>query len=574
MGYRARVSEPLGGRVGTGDTAAPMNRVEVELDGKVVHVTAGTRVSALLGAGLIEDRQIVAALVNHHVVGLQTRVEGPVTVEPLPRSDARGSAVIRRAATLALHAVAAKEFPHLRFSVGQSLHGGHFYEVQTAGDEIVDLEELAEVLSAGVAAVASADEVIEREELTYQAARAALNGHNRDIEGLLKAWIAPLIPTVRLGDLTSLALGPYPPSTGVLDGTLVVAYPPGLLLRFPDLPASSATSGSGALWESYRQTRDWNRLIGVETVGALNEAVLGASSGNLIRVSEALHEKRIAQVADAVAQRHDQVRLVCLAGPTSSGKTTTVRRLSIQLRVNGIEPVVLGLDDYYRDRDSLVPDEHGEVDLEQLDALDVPLLQDHLQRLVDGDAVDVPRFDFETHARAPRSAERRLQLGEHQVLLIEGIHALNPRLTDAVDADASFRLFVSANSQLVVDDHHRISSTDLRMLRRIVRDRRFRATSAASTIARWPSVRRGEEAHIFPFEDTADFVFNSSLPYEPSVLRTFAWRYLLEVPRDDPARSRAHELLKLLELFIPLFPDHVPSNSVLREFIGGSAFRY
>jgi uridine kinase len=246
----------------------------------------------------------------------------------------------------------------------------------------------------------------------------------------------------------------------------------------------------------------------------------------------------------------------------------------VQLRVNGIEPVILGLDDYYRPRAEYPLDEDGTPDFEALESLNLDLIDEHLTGLLAGKEVRIPRFDFPRGVPAPRETWRPLRLEDHQVLLMEGIHGLNPRLWRCVPEDARFRIYINALTQLVIDEHNRIFTSDSRLLRRIVRDRRYRGTAAGETLARWPRVRRGEERHIFPFESEADIVFNSALVYETAVLKTFAWRYLLEVPRDSPPRMDAYRLLKFLELFVPVFPDGVPANSVLREFMGGSGFQY
>jgi uridine kinase len=251
-----------------------------------------------------------------------------------------------------------------------------------------------------------------------------------------------------------------------------------------------------------------------------------------------------------------------------------VRRLSVQLRVNGVEPVSLSLDDYYKCREQTPRDEEGKLDFEAIEALDLGLLHEQLVDLLAGKKVHIPRFDFVTGKPTEKSTWQPCQIKPGQVLLIEGIHGLNPQLTAPVPDTAKLRIFVSALTQLVIDEHNRIFTADSRLLRRVVRDRRYRGTSAADTIDRWPSVRRGEEKHIFPYQELSDVMFNSALVYETPVLRTFALRYLLEVPREHPSRSHAYQLLKFLELFVPVFPDLVPANSILREFVGGSGFTY
>ena len=389
---------------------------------------------------------------------------------------------------------------------------------------------------------------------------------------LLRAYASPIVQMVELGDYRDLMHGPCAPSTGGLRGTQVLAYPPGLVLRFPQPALTSPLPQPGQedrkLFQSYHETRDWYELIGISAVGDLNAAALEDRFEHVVHLAEALHEKKIAQIADSIHSRRDQVRLVCIAGPSSSGKTTFVKRLSVQLEVNGLKPLTLGLDDFYRDRSEAPRDENGEYDFERFEALEVDLLEETLLGLLAGREVGLPRYDFESGKRTHPSSWPKARLNPGQLLVVEGIHGLNPALAAGLGDDCRFRIFVSALTQLRIDEHNRVFTSDARLLRRIVRDRRFRGFNAADTIMRWPSVRRGEESYIFPYQDLSDAMFNSALVYETAVLRPFAWRYLLEVPRRHPARVRAYELLKFLELFVPVFPDSIPVNSVLREFIG------
>ncbi len=550
-----------------------MHSVRIAMDGQSLSVPAGTPIEAILGAARVHTERIVGALLDNHLVSLSTSVDGDARLRPVIAGSAEGEPLIRRAACLVLHAAAARRYPHLRIAVGQSLLGGYFYEVSTTDGAPPPLETLAATLTEDIEALCAGAHPLVTSTIPVEAAAYALTAFSTARERLLRAWVAPLLSVIHLGTHTDLSHGPYPPSTAAASGAHVIAYPPGLLLLFPGASAPTTPEAGRRVWEAYRETRDWNRTVGVASVGDLNMAALEDRFGETVRVAEALHEKKIAEIADRVASR-PELRCVCIAGPSSSGKTTFGQRLSVQLRVNGIEPVVLNLDDYYRDRAAMTPEPDGELDFEAVDALDLPLLRAQLTALAGGEAVLVPRFDFVAQRRADPSASRTLQLGPGRVLLLEGIHGLNPHITDALPAAMTFKVFVSAMTQLVVDEHTRLTTTESRLLRRLVRDRRYRNTTAADTIARWPSVRRGEERHIFPFQESADVVFNSALVYETSVLRTFAWRFLLEVPRTHPSRQVAYQLLRLIEMFIPVLPDDVPPTSVLREFIGGSAFSY
>jgi uridine kinase len=294
----------------------------------------------------------------------------------------------------------------------------------------------------------------------------------------------------------------------------------------------------------------------------------------IIRVAEGFHEKRIGQVADDVAARRDRVRIITIAGPSSSGKTTFIKRLTVQLQINGLNPVGLSLDDWYVDRDKTVRDQNGDFDFEALEALDLPLLQDQVRRLLAGEEVATARYDFRTGRSAPEGGPR-LELQRGDVLMLEGIHGLNPGLLGAIPGEGQlYRVFIHPATTLPFDRLTRVSATDLRLLRRIVRDRHQRGYGAAENIQRWPSVQEGERRYIFPFQGEADAVLDSSLIYEPAVLKVFAERYLLEVPLDHPAFATAHRLRHLIDRFVSIYPDHVPPTSIIREFIGGSGFEY
>lgn len=546
--------------------------ISVVVDGEVRTTRPGTTVAELLGAA--RDPELVGALLNHDVVSLDEELTVPVTVAPVFRREREGRDIVRRTATHMLEAVLAREFPGLRFQIGQSLHKGYHYElVSWEGDE-PDLEAVAARVDRHLLDLVKADLPLRRRAVTVEEASLLIADPGGSMTRLLETWPLPRVPVVELAGFTAIQHGPFLPSTAHAGPLRVVPFQRGMILQFSREGARPDPARSSRLVSAYRESREWNRMISVATVGDLNEAILEDRLGDVIRVQEGLHEKKIVQIADAISARRDKVRLVCVAGPSSSGKTTFVRRLSVQLQVTGITPVIVGLDDYYRNRDECPRDAEGKLDFEAVEALDVDLLARHLQALVAGQEVRVPRFDFTTGSRVPEARWKPLQLQKNQILLIEGIHGLNPLLSGSVPEETRYRIFVSALTQLVIDGHNRIPTSDGRLLRRIVRDRRYRGTKAAETIEMWPRVRRGEERYIFPFQEQCDVMFNSALVYEAAVLKTFAWRYLLEVPRQDPARVQAYPLLRFLDLFVPIFPDHVPSNSVLREFIGGSGFTY
>ena len=551
-----------------------MALIPVELPWTKTEVLEGTIVGELFDAGPTEGLDIVAACVNRRVVALDFPIESPSHVEPVVSSSREGEEVVRRTATLLLHGVAKRLFPLARLHVGQSLRGGYHYGVS---GEHPPLEEMAAALDEAFHAEADAGRQVVRQEVSIDAALHLFEQEGETLKvRLLRVWPSHRVPLVSCLGFDDIRHGPYALSARSCRSFHVEPYGQGLLLVFDGEVecAASAPRGGTVLFRAYTETKRWNELIGVGTVPDLNDLCLGDRIKHVIQIAEGQHEKKIAELADRIAARRDELRVVCIAGPSSSGKTTFVKRLSIQLEVNGLAPRTLSLDDYYVDREKTPLDEDGDYDFEALEAIDLPLFLPQLKELVEGREVVTPVYEFRVGQRKPEAEWRRRRLGENEVLLIEGIHALNPRLTESVAENQKFRIFINALTQLCIDDHNRIRTSDARLLRRIVRDRKYRNYSAETTILRWPKVRAGEEKHIFPFQENCDAMFNSALAYETAVLKSFAYRYLLEVPPGSPAQAKGYQLRRFLELFVPVWPDSVPATSILREFIGGSGFSY
>ncbi len=555
-------------------TRPGLDLIPVELPWTKTEVLEGTIVGELFDAGPTEGMDVVAACVNSRVVALDFPVESPSRVEPVDAASREGEEVVRRTATLLLHGVARKLFPKARLHVGQSLKGGYHYGVSGAHPP---LAELAAALDEAYRREAEAGRQVVRQEVSIDAALHLFEQEGEPLKvRLLRVWPSNRVPLVSCLGFTDVRHGPYALSARCCRTFHVEPYEQGLLLVFDGASgASPEARGEGrVLFNAYTETKSWNERIGVGNVPDLNDLCLADRIKHVIQIAEGQHEKKIAELADRIAARRGEMRVVCVAGPSSSGKTTFVKRLSLQLEVNGIAPRTLSLDDYYVDRDATPLDEEGDFDFEALEAIDLPLFLEQLKDLVDGKEVLTPVYDFRTGTRKERGEWRPRRLGENEVLLIEGIHALNPRLTETVDESRKFRIFINALTQLCIDDHNRIRTSDARLLRRIVRDRKYRAYSAEKTILRWPKVRAGEEKHIFPFQERCDAMFNSALAYETAVLKNFAYRYLLEVAPDSPAQAKGYQLRRFLELFVPVWPDDVPATSILREFIGGSGFSY
>lgn len=385
-----------------------------------------------------------------------------------------------------------------------------------------------------------------------------------------------IISVYRLGGHIDLYNAPLAPSTGKIKSFELMMYPPGFILRFPDFPKLDRISPlkhQTKLFENYIETKNWYKILGVENVGDLNEKVAAKRViSDLIKISEGLHEKKIAQIADHICKQKSVLRMILIAGPSSSGKTTFAKRLGIQLMVNGLTPVALSLDDYFVEREQTPRDGSGDFDFETIEALDLRLVNDHFKRLLAGEQVELPRFDFTTGHRKKETHPMQLKPG--QVLIIEGIHGLNDRLTAEIPARAKFKIFISALTQLRINNLTRISTSDTRLLRRTIRDFRYRGYSAADTIRRWPSVRRGEDRNIFPFQNNADAMFNSALVYELAALKPYALACLETVAPKDREFIVAQRMINFLNLFRSISTEEIPPTSILREFIGGSSFSY
>jgi uridine kinase len=544
-------------------------------------VTSGTPLSGLLPRS-VEGAPVVAAMVGSRPVTLATRVMAAARIEPLTLAHWEGREVWRRSVGLLFLAAAHRVAPAMPFSLAHSVGGGRVVRCTTS-----DLDDgLLVALRDEMMGLVRANHAFVREQWPLEEARAHFRARGEeDAVAALATHRGPVTTVIGLAGRYAHASGPVTPSTGMLTGISLHRHPQGYLIEY------------GSVFQPFLETADvdvvereierprfvsgmaqqhekWLHAMGVHSVGAFNETCINGRVKELIRSSEGFHEKHIGRIADAIAARGDDIRVIAIAGPSSSGKTTFIKRLTVQLQVNGVRPIALSLDDYYVDRDRCPRDEKGALDFEVLQALDTTLLQDHVARLLAGEQVVTAHFDFRTGTSSPMAGPE-LQLQRGEVLLVEGIHGLNPALLDgAVAPGQLYSIFVQPALCLPFDPLTSVMPADVRFLRRIVRDRHARGTKAADNIVRWPAVRRGEGRHIFPHQHHADAVFDTSLAYELGVLKVYGERYLLEVPADHPAASTAFRLRGLLDQFVAIYPDHVPPTSILREFIGGSGFEY
>ena len=516
---------------------------------------------------------IVAVLANNALSSLSYPIDINCRVQAVLLASREGAIIYRRSLCF-LAAIAARQlFPERRLILGHALGRGYLYFFDGLGE--VPEQDLAGLRSR-MRELAARRLPIRRQVIAYaEAVRHFEANFQPDTALLLKNRNDPKVPVYFCGDFMDLAHAPLVPDTGLLAVFEIAAYPPGFLLRYPpwNRPQSMGEfEENPVLAAVYREYKDWGKILGVSCVGHLNDLIAERKVREFIQVAEALHDKKIAMTADRVNERRARVKVVLVAGPSSSGKTTFSKKLAVQLRVLGRNPVLISQDDYFVPRELTPRDEEGNYDFEALAAIDVPLLNEQLLALDAGGEVEIPRFDFHTGQRRPAGA--RLRLPGRSVVILEGMHCLNDALTPAISPEAKYKIYVSALTQLNLDDHTRISTTDNRLLRRIVRDHQFRGRAAPGTLSMWQSVRNGEDRNIFPFQNTVDSAFNSALDYELAVLKVYAEPLLKMVKSDHPQFHEALRLLSFIENFAPIPPGWVPDYSILREFIGESAFKY
>ncbi|SCM79659.1 Threonine--tRNA ligase [uncultured Sporomusa sp.] len=514
---------------------------------------------------------VVAAKVNNTIRDLQNVLEQDSVVDFLDLRSEAGMKVYQRSVTFVLIAAAQELFPGSEVTVEHSLSKGLYCELHHGRDI---MPEDVEKLEQHMRQIIEEDRPIVRKTLPKaEAIEMFKAAGQREKVSLLEQFDKENVNIYYCGQVYDYLYGNMTPSTGYVKVFELKYYPPGIILRLPEKDNPNVLPKfveNPKLFKVFKEAAQWGNILRCAYVANLNECTGKEDITDIIRVAEALHEKKIAQIADFVASHRDEVRVILVAGPSSSGKTTFAQRLNIQLRVNGVWPVPLSLDDYFVDREKTPVDEHGEYDFESIEAIDLELFNSHLARILSGEEVEMPTFNFKTGQREYRG--HRIKVDKSQPLIIEGIHGLNERLTSSVPRHCKIKIYISALTQLSIDSHNRIPTTDARLIRRIVRDSEFRSHDALMTLKMWPSVRRGEERNIFPFQEEADLMFNSALIYELAVLKKYAEPLLQKITPDDSEYSEARRLLNFLEYFIPVEDNEIPQNSILREFIGKSCF--
>ena len=521
----------------------------------------------------------ICAYVNNKTEDLCYPIYSPKQVEFLPPSSETGKRVYTRSLCMLLYKSVADLKPGTVLRIDHSIAGGHYCRLMKGEEEIVPEGSLLEAISIRMRELVESDIPFRRHERLTADVIEMYRKQGLEAKVNLLETLHELYTTYyKLGDLADGFYGPLAPSTGYLKDFYLKAYKTGFLI-FPNSKEVTEKQleknpPGEKMFQAFTDQLRFNYMIRVKNVGDLNRAVQEKRTSGLINVAEAMHEKLIGNIASEIADRRKEggAGIVLVAGPSSSGKTTSTKRLAIHLATNLIVPKMISLDDYFVNREDTPRDDSGDYDFESLYALDLERLNSDLTRLLAGEEVNIPTYSFELGRRVEKP--KPLKLDKNDVLLMEGIHGLNPELTKAISPDDVFKVYVSALTTLKIDNHNWISTSDNRLLRRIVRDYKYRRTSALETIRRWPSVRRGEEKWIFPFSENADATFNSSLIFELGVMKEYAMPLLREVPRDNIAYAQAYRLMKVLGYFESIPADQIPSTSLLREFLGGSSFNY
>ena len=557
-----------------------MNKIELvieNLDGQRVHADQGMTLAEVARQYVPKGQYPwLAALVNNQVEPLSYVLYNPKRIRFIDITSEHGLSAYQNSIVMMLAKAVRDVYPQASLQVVHSMTTGFHCSIEGV-DGATRLEVVKAVRDRMTELQRMDIPFYTRTMLVEDAARLMEEHHASaaTLETLRNCGL--LYVHVHLLDGMPRIMASVPvPSTGCLTcWDFKMQSESGYLLQWPDRQYPEKLSvyeETPKLFSIFEEHRRWVNTLGVPTIEDLNRVVRDKGENHLIQVSEALHEKKYAEIAEMIYQRRDSVRMVLLAGPSSSGKTTSCRRLSVQLSVLGFDVQQLSLDDYFVDRSRTPKQPNGDYDFEALEALDIPMLNDHLNRLFKGERVEIPTYDFKKGE--PYFSGKALQLKPESILVVEGIHALNPKLTAQVDDGLKFKVYVSALTQIAIDDLNLIRTSDNRLIRRIVRDNNFRGWGAQETIMRWPSVRAGERQHIFPYQENADVMFNSALLYELGVLRNYAEPQLKRVPQNSGQYATAQRLLQFVNLIEPINPKFIPPTSIMCEFLGGSSFEY
>jgi uridine kinase len=522
---------------------------------------------------------VAAVKVNNEILSLSTQLEINASIEPVLLNGHEGTAIYRRTLAFLLAAAVRDVFPEWRLYIGHSLGRSYYYtfanDIYSEGNvpKPEDIQKLAEKMQS----LAEENLPIVLRNVAYSDALDLFEKNRQDDTALLLSGRNESMVLInQCGLFMDIYTAPLLNRTGLLRSFELMPYQEGFLLRFPAAGQTAHIepfADSPKIFEVYRDYKKWGRIVGVHAAGHLNRMISGNGIREYIYIAEAFQQKKLDEIASRIYEKRDTVKAILIAGPSSSGKTTTAKRLSLALKVMGIAPIAISLDNYYINTDRTPRDEEGKPDYECLEALDIAYLNEQLLDFLAGREVTPPVYDFR-QGRRKENGGKPIRMDQRSMLVIEGIHGLNDALTPQINRNTKFKLYVSALTQLNLDDHNRIPTSDNRLLRRIVRDNRFRGTGALQTLGMWPSVHKGEKKYIFPFQNEVDAAFNSALDYELAVLKYYAEPLLHSVKPWMYEYAEAVRLLSFLKNFAPIPPQYVPGQSILREFIGDSEFKY
>jgi len=515
---------------------------------------------------------IVLARVNNKYRELNNDInEDHSTIEFLDLYTKDGMRVYQRSTTFLMIVAAKNVAPHVKIRINHHINGGYFCEFEDEAD--LNNELLLKIKNEMISMI-NRDLQINKKSISLDAALKLFEENEMvDKKRLFKYRRSSRVNIYELNGSQSYFYGYMVPSTGYIKNFEIIPYNAGFVLQFPDEKNPSTISAftpEPKLSSIFNESEKWARIMKVDTVGSLNDIISQGKIKDLILISEALHEKKIAQIADRITALKEKIGVVLVAGPSSSGKTTFAQRLAIQLRVSGMKPHAISIDDYFVNRKDTPIDEDGKLDFESIEAIDIELFNKHMLQLLQGEIVEIPTFNFKTGSREYKG--NKLQLATDDILIIEGIHGLNERLSHSIPRENKFKIYISCLTQLNVDYHNRIPTTDTRLIRRMIRDYSHRGMSPERTLELWPLVRRGEAKNIFPFQEQADVMFNSALIYELAALKQKIEPLLFQVQRSSPYFTEAKRILKFLEYFLTADTIDIPVNSIVREFVGGSCF--
>lgn len=547
-----------------------MKNIQVTInDSSPIEIAKGTQLLDLIQND--EKENYICAKVNHQILPLRFSIETNADIHFLTPKSNEGMEVYRSTLSFLLEKAAQKLFPTLTLTIMHSLGAGYYYEFENYTPTPKEIASLESAIRQDI----TANKIIEREKVSYHDAITLLKEQNKTGQLLLLTTRAvPTVNCYQCDNFTGILQSPLAANAGQVPVFTLIPYENGFILQFPsrfDLSQPKPFVEQKEIFKVYREYKNLDKLFHVDTIGALNQLVINKKINDLILVEEALQESRIMKLAEDIASRKD-VRLVAIAGPSSSGKTTFSKRLELQLRALGLTPRTISVDDYFVDRAKTPLNEDGSLDFECIEAVDLELFNQHISALLNGQKTKLARFDFITGKSSLTKEEYSLSPGE--IIVIEGIHCLNEKMTYMIERKNKYKIYISALTHINIDQANRIPTTDNRVIRRLVRDYNYRGHSAERTLEMWPAVRQGEENNIFPYQNDADGYFNSALIYELGVLKTYAEPILRQVNPDSPYYGEASRLLDFLSYFLNIPSDKIPPTSIVREFIGGSSLHY